>query len=50
MVARLAKEAPHVVVETLGGYQHVQTLPKDVKPDARLRVFWADWGRSAATS
>ena len=50
VVARLAQEAPNVVVETLGGYQYSEALPKDVKPDARLRVFWAHWGRSASIS
>jgi hypothetical protein len=46
VVARLAKERPDLVVETLGGYQYSAELPKAVKPDKRLRVLWADWGRA----
>jgi hypothetical protein len=50
VVARLAKEAPHVVVETLGGYQYSDRPPESVKPDPRLRVFWAHWGRVPTVS
>lgn len=46
VVARLAKERPGLVVETLGGYQYAAEPPKTVKPDARLRVLWADWNRA----
>jgi hypothetical protein len=45
VVERLATAAPHVVVETLGGYQYSSQLPQTVKPDPRLRVEWAHWGR-----
>ncbi|MBY0277786.1 DUF4838 domain-containing protein [Candidatus Binatia bacterium] len=45
VVARLAKERPGLVVETLGGYQYAADPPRTVKPDARLRVLWADWER-----
>jgi len=48
VVARLAKTAPNVVVEMLGGYQHLAEPPKEVKPDPRLRVSWAHWGRPIA--
>lgn len=45
VVARLAKERPDLVIETLGGYQYAETPPRTAKPDPRLRVFWADWDR-----
>jgi len=45
VVERLARFAPHVVVETLGGYQYSTELPREVQPDPRLRVEWAHWGR-----
>lgn len=45
VVRRLAKERPNLVVETLGGYQYSELPPETVKPDQRLRVFWADWTR-----
>lgn len=45
VVERLGKVAPHVVVETLGGYQYSSELPVNQKPDPRLRVEWAHWGR-----
>ncbi len=45
VVERLGKVAPHVVVETLGGYQYSEQLPANQKPDPRLRVEWAHWKR-----
>lgn len=50
VVARLREEAPHVVVETLGGYQYSGRPPKTAKPDPALRVLWAHWGRVLAMS
>jgi hypothetical protein len=50
VVARLAKERPGLVVETLGGYQYATEPPQTVKPDKRLRVLWADWNRGESTS
>ncbi|HEY8516183.1 MAG TPA: DUF4838 domain-containing protein [Candidatus Binatia bacterium] len=46
VVARLREVAPHVVVETLGGYQYSNKLPKWTWPDPALRVEWAHWGRN----
>ncbi len=45
---RLAEKAPHVQVEAIVGYQHVEELPKKVEPHPRLRGRYARWGRSIA--
>jgi len=45
MAERLAKVAPHVAVETYGGYPPVEEPPKRVRLHPRLRLLWAHWGR-----
>ncbi|NMD34645.1 MAG: hypothetical protein GYA73_02070, partial [Planctomycetes bacterium] len=45
LIERLAVSAPHVKVETSGGYNPVHEPPQVTKADDRLRVIWAHWGR-----
>ena len=49
VVERLEETAPHVTVETLGGYKNSSALPKTAKPHDRLRVEIAFWGRNPTT-
>jgi len=43
---RLEKSAPHLLVETLGGYPPVAVPPEKTQPRRNLRIVWAHWGRS----
>lgn len=45
IVERLEQSAPHVVVEMSGGYSPVDDPPLNTKPNEKLRVIWAHWGR-----
>lgn len=45
LIERLAVSAPHVKVETSGGYNPVHEPPQVNKADDRLRIIWAHWGR-----
>ena len=42
---RLRQTAPHVIVETSGGYPPVQAPPESVVPHPDLRIVFAHWGR-----
>lgn len=46
---RLRESAPHVMVETSGGYNPVHEPPKAIVPPENLRVVWAHWGRNYST-
>ncbi len=48
VVAALKETAPHVTVEAIVGYQHVEDPPKLVKPDDALRGRFAAWRRGVA--
>ena len=45
LIERLAVSAPHVRVETSGGYNPVHEPPQVNRADDRLRIVWAHWGR-----
>jgi hypothetical protein len=45
LIERLAVSAPHVRVETSGGYNPVHEPPLVTKAHDTLRIVWAHWGR-----
>ncbi len=45
VIERLKHGAPHVAVETLGGYPPMVTPPSGVDIDPRQRIIWAHWAR-----
>lgn len=46
LVERLQVSAPHVMVETSGGYNPVHEPPRVTKAHDKLRIVWAHWGRA----
>ncbi len=45
LAERLAVSAPHVQLETCGCYNPLFDPPEVVKPNEKVRVVWAHWGR-----
>lgn len=45
LIERLEKSAPHMIVETSGGYNPVHEPPQGIPAHPKLRVIWAHWGR-----
>lgn len=45
LIERLAVSAPHVRVETSGGYDPVHEPPLHTKANETMRIVWAHWGR-----
>lgn len=48
LTEHLEETAPHVTVEAVVGYQHVEEPPEEVKPHPKLRGRFAAWQRSSA--
>lgn len=46
LIERLQVSAPHVMVETSGGYNPVHEPPQVTKAHDKLRIVWAHWGRA----
>lgn len=45
LIERLAVSAPHVRLETSGGYDPVHEPPLHTKAHETMRIVWAHWGR-----
>jgi len=44
LINRLSKSVPNLLIETYGGYNPKEP-PVRTKPDPKLRIIWAHWGR-----